>query len=419
MLNGKKVLLILGAIPVLKEIILKAKAKGIYVIVTDYYEKSDIKDLADEQWSISIDDVDSIVKKCRDRNVDGVMNYCLDPGQKPYQAICQKLGLPCTGNFEQFDIMTNKDKFVETCKKYGVGTIPEYDLNDIQGIEYPVMVKPVDSRASKGLVVCYSPESILESIKYAMSFSKRKVIRIEKYMKNLQEIIIKYFAVDGDFYLTTMSDCYTCYLESGERVYYGSQTYPSRYYNEFIKTTNKKVIHMLKGIGIKNGAMSLTCFYDNGVFRFFDPSMRMGGAQDWRVCEAASGIDISDCLTDFALNGLFLNPKTISKVDKAFVKKYSALLYFDLRKGKIEKFEGIEKALEVSGVTGYHQNHFVGDEITSVGTANNVAIRFIISCDTRNEFIETVKKVQGLIVIEDENRNSLIAPLFDPNQIAN
>ena len=37
-------------------------------------------------------EVDAIVEKCRERGVDGVMNYCIDPAQKYYQQICEKLG---------------------------------------------------------------------------------------------------------------------------------------------------------------------------------------------------------------------------------------------------------------------------------------------------------------------------------------
>ena len=78
MINEKKVLLALGAISAMNEIIIDAKKMGYYVIVTDYLKNSPAKKYADETWMLSIDDVDGIVKKCKERNVDGVMNYCID-----------------------------------------------------------------------------------------------------------------------------------------------------------------------------------------------------------------------------------------------------------------------------------------------------------------------------------------------------
>lgn len=413
-----KKLLVLGAIPVLIDIVKEARKRGYYVIVTDYIENSPAKKYADESWMLSIDDVDGIVAKCQEDHVDGVMNYCLDPGQKPYQQICELLNIPCVATFEQFDVMTNKDKFTEACKKYGVGVIPEYRYSeDVDKIEYPVMVKPVDSRASKGLYVCHEAKDLAHAVEYALGYSKRKTIRIEKLL-HCPEVCAKYFVVDGEIFFTSMADVFTSYEADGTRVYLGTQTYPSRYYDEYMETTHEKVVDMLRGIGIRNGATSFTGFYDNGVFRFFDPSLRMGGAMDWKVAEAASGIDISNCLTNFAMTGSMGDVDKIRVIDKAFAGKYSALLYFDIRPGTIGSFEGVEEALKSPCVFAYHQNHFVGDTIHSYGTANSVAIRFVVSCDSREEFITTVRYIQHMISIKNIEGENMITPMFDPHKIA-
>ena len=87
-----KKLLVLGGISALVDIVKEAKEEGYYVIVTDYLTDSPAKKVADESWLLSIDDVEGIVQKCKEEHIDGVMNYCLDPGQKPYQQICERLG---------------------------------------------------------------------------------------------------------------------------------------------------------------------------------------------------------------------------------------------------------------------------------------------------------------------------------------
>jgi oxygen-independent coproporphyrinogen-3 oxidase len=73
MINEKKAILMLGAISAMNEIVIDAKKMGYYVIVTDYLENSPAKKHADETWMLSIDDVEGIVAKCRERNVDGVI----------------------------------------------------------------------------------------------------------------------------------------------------------------------------------------------------------------------------------------------------------------------------------------------------------------------------------------------------------
>lgn len=414
-----KKILVLGAISAMNEIVIDAKKAGYYVIVTDYLPNSPAKKYADEAWMYSIDDVDGIVEKCKEVKIDGVMNYCIDPAQKCYQQICEKLGVPCVAGREQFDIMTNKDKFAKCCVENGLDVIPKYNMDkeltkeDYKDLEYPVMIKPVDGRASKGIIVAHSEEEMESAIEYSLSFSKRKEVVIEKYM-NCPEFCAKYVACDGEIYFTSMSDVWNSVLPDGTRVYMGTSSYPSRYCDEYVKTTNEKVIAMLKNIGIKNGATSFTGFYDNGKFRFFDPSLRMGGAQDWRVAEAASGVNIANLLTNFAATGSMGDKEEIKKIDKAFMKKCSALLYYDLMIGTIGKISGIEEVLKLPGVVGYHQCHKEGDTIESYGTANNVAIRFIVSCDTQEQFMDTVEKANAIMKIEDINGENMIAPKYQP-----
>ena len=414
-----KKILVLGAISAMNEIVIDAKKAGYYVIVTDYLPNSPAKKYADEAWMYSIDDVDGIVEKCKEVKIDGVMNYCIDPAQKCYQQICEKLGVPCVAGREQFEIMTNKDKFAKCCVENGLDVIPKYNMDkeltkeDYKYLEYPVMIKPVDGRASKGIIVAHSEQEMESAIEYSLSFSKRKEVVIEKYM-NCPEFCAKYVACDGEIYFTSMSDVWNSVLPDGTRVYMGTSSYPSRYCDEYVKTTNDKVIAMLKNIGIKNGATSFTGFYDNGKFRFFDPSLRMGGAQDWRVAEAASGVNIANLLTNFAATGSMGDKEEIKKIDKAFMKKCSALLYYDLMIGTIGKISGIEEVLKLPGVVGYHQCHKVGDTIESYGTANNVAIRFIVSCDTQEQFMDTVEKANAIMKIEDINGENMIAPKYQP-----
>ncbi len=420
MINGKKALLVLGAISAMNEIVIDAKKMGYYVIVTDNVENSPAKKYADEAWLISIDDVDSIVAKCKARNVDGVMNYCIDPGQKPYQKICEKLNIPCVSGYEQFEIMTNKDRFASSCIKYGLDVIPKYNLerditpDEYEDLEYPIMIKPVDGRASKGIIVVEKPEEMSAAIEYSLGFSKRKEVIIEKYM-SCPEFCAKYVAANGNIYFSTMSDVWDSVLPDGTRVYMGTSTYPSKFYDEYMKTTNDKVVNMLKEIGIKNGAVSFTGFYDSGKFRFFDPSLRMGGAQDWRVVEAACGVNIANLLTNFAVTGSMGNEEEIKKIDNAFANKFSALLYYDLMIGEIGSINGVEEILNLPGIVGYHQCHNIGDKIDGYGTSNNVAIRFIVSCKTRDEFVSTVKMANSIIDIKDINGRSMVAPMYNPD----
>lgn len=110
--KGKK-LLILGAASVHVKLIKAAQEMGIYTIVTDNveYEESPGKQIADEYWDLNIFDIAGIVEKAKLKGVDGVISGWLDPCQRPYQEICEKLNLPCYGTKNQFLFMTDKHAF--------------------------------------------------------------------------------------------------------------------------------------------------------------------------------------------------------------------------------------------------------------------------------------------------------------------
>jgi biotin carboxylase len=422
MINGNKVLLVMGGFAQVCDIVENARSKNIYVIVTDYLKDSPAKKIADESHMVSITDINGMVELCKSRNVDGIMNYCIDPGQKPYQQICEKLGLPCYGTKEQFDIMTNKDLFKNECVKNGLDIIPSYKIEDFSEpdkknkIEYPVVIKPADGRASKGTTLCHSKSEIKRAIDIAMSFSQREKVVIEKFMTG-QEVVIKYFVCDGEISFTSMADLYTCYRKNGERAYIGTQIFPSKHYPKFKTEVDSKVRNLIKNIGIKNGPMSFDGFFDGEKFRFFDPSFRMGGAQDWRIVEAISGVNISDLLTNFALTGKMGDCQSIRVVDNKFIEKASAMLYFLVREGQIKKIRGLNEALKVKSVIGYHMSHNEGDIVSQRGTSDHVVIRFLLVSNNNKRLKDDILKIQKLFSVIDDKGDDMLLPNFNVNLI--
>lgn len=416
--SQKKKLLVLGGLAQHCEIIESARRQGHYVIVIDNLDDSPGKKIADESHKISLVDVDEVVRLCRERAIDGVMNYCVDPGQKPYQEICTQLGLPCYGTREQFNILTNKELFREKCCEYGLDTVLQFRLPDNisdleqQSLEFPLIVKPVDGRASKGISVCHGVTDIPPAVEKALKFSSRKQVILQKYMPRL-EVCAKYFVCDGEVMLTSVSDTHSAYAQ-GERIYICGKVFPSVHYEEYLERIDANVRALIKGLDIKNGPLSFTAFYDDGKFRFFDPSFRLGGGQQWRIESYISGVDVADCMTRFALTGSMGNLREIRKIDRKFAEKRAVMLYFLARTGRITRIVGLERALRQETVTGYHLSHEVGDTITSFGTSDHVVARLLmVSCDA-NKLRSDAEEILTMVDVLDEAGASMLLDGFDP-----
>ncbi len=419
---GKKRILILGGFAQHYEIIKHAKARGCYVIVADYLEDAPGKRIADESYLISITDVDALVELCREKQVDGVMSYCIDPGQKPYQQICESLGLPCYGTQEQFNVLTNKDLFHQSCIVNELDVIPSYEVSDeyadeeLVRIEYPVVVKPVDSRASKGFSVCWRREDLEKSIQHALTHSKRKKIVFEKYMKNRDEVCAKYFVCDGEVFLTSFSDTYS-YCVNGEKISINGKYFPSKHYDMYKETTDARVKEMVKKMGIKNGPLSFTAFYDDGAFRFFDPSFRLGGAQQWRIEASVTGVDKSKCMTNFAMTGSMGDPRSLEFVERGFESKVGAMLFVLVGLGTIGDIVGLEDALKVSSVVASCISHNEGDTISEYGTSDHVLAYIHLVADDKQRIKEDMLKIQSLINVTNDEGKAMLLPHFDVSLI--
>ena len=121
----KQKLLILGGTAQQIKLVEAAKKMGVYTIVTDYLIDSPAKKVADESWMLNIKDVDQIVERCKQDQVNGVICGYIDPCQRPYQQICEALDLPCYGTKDQFFYMTDKHAFKKMCVENSVDVIPE------------------------------------------------------------------------------------------------------------------------------------------------------------------------------------------------------------------------------------------------------------------------------------------------------
>lgn len=74
-----KKILILGGTAQQIKLVEAAKKMGVYTIVTDYLVDSPAKKVADEAWMLNIKDVDQIVERCKQEQVNGVICGYIDP----------------------------------------------------------------------------------------------------------------------------------------------------------------------------------------------------------------------------------------------------------------------------------------------------------------------------------------------------
>lgn len=405
-----KKLLILGGKPIgSTKIVQKAKEKGIYTIVADYLPESEspAKKIADEQWNISVDQVDLLAKKVVNEHIDGVVagvhEFCL---RKAIQ-VCEKCGLPSWCTLEQWDICSNKKKFKELCKRNKIDIARTYQEGD--EIDFPVIVKPADCDGSRGFSICYNYEELERGIQHALSFSTEYLI--EEYM-DCDACIIHYTAVDGKIIFSGISDKYSRCLEGGSMVM-ALQTFPAKDQERYLADVNDKAIQMFKSIGIKNSPIWIEAFHDGKRFVFNEMALRFGGSMTNYPVFYNTGIDQMELFIDAALGMRSQNLLN----EKQGQKNYYAIFPVHLKKGKITRIHGANELLSMPEIYQIVMVHHIGDKIENWGTAQQVFCYIHVTYQNDEEFKKMVRDVKKTLSAENENGENMLYYLMDFGKI--
>lgn len=412
-LKGKK-LLILAGVGVHSKVVRAAKELGVYTIVTDYLEDSPAKLIADESWLYSITDVDAIVQRCKQEKVDGVLNFCIDPAQIPYQQICEQLRLPCYGTKAQFEILTDKRKFKDFCVAHNVDVIPDYSEQDIweDNVKYPIFIKPTNSRGSRGQAVCYDKNAAVKAFEMARKESKDGQIICEKYMGGKQDIGSAFYVIDGTPYLVKLGDRHLGTKEDNLDKQVICTQLPSSFSDQFIHNISPKVENMIKALGVEFGPIFLQGFVDGDTIRYYDPGMRMPGGDYDIILREATGFDTVKSLIHFALTGdtkfKIGNPQNAYNLNGGT----ALLMTVSVRAGKMARVKGFDEILRDRYVIYGRQIIPEGSIIPASGDINQRVAAFGAYLPDKGLIKKFINDFYKTFRIFDENGKDMIVSRF-------
>ena len=418
-LSGKK-LLILGANPETIPLVEVANAMGIKTLVTSNVPGDAAKKYAWKACDVDGLDVPGLVALANQEKVDGVLVGVADILVPVYCKVCAALGLPCYATQEIVDVFSYKDVFKATCERYGVHGIPEYFLDenlnpeDIAKIKFPVMVKPVDGYSGLGMTVCYDATQLKDAVAKALSFSKCKRFIVERYMQ-CEDMGMYYTFKDGYCSASCIYDRYTTSEQKGlSRVCLGG-TYPSKHLDEYFSRMHQNAVKLFKEIGIKNGVLMLSGFYENGEFYVYDTGFRLQGEAPHLLMKAIHGFDQREMLIRFALTGSEGDVDLEEDDDTRLRGKWAATLWFLLKAGTIDRISGLETVDSDPRIVANVQRLHEGDEVKAewVGTEKQVLTRLYLVCNTKQELADTLKEYQAKVKVLDSNGNNMVLNGFD------
>jgi biotin carboxylase len=414
-LSGKR-LLLLGDSANTKEMIQYAQNHGVYVIITDHLppEISLSKLLANEYWDVSTADIDRLEELVKNNRIDGIFAGVSEFNLEKAKLLCKRCHLAFYASDHQWEIATNKTKFKKLCQDFGIPT-PEslsVDFEDFpthkNQLNFPVVVKPIDSRAGIGVFICNNTEELSNNFQKSISFSKSKKVLIEPLI--IAEQVNIYYAIQkGEISLISIADRHVKNQFDGNLPLPVAFIMPSKHLQNYTETLDAKVKQMIISMGIQNGVLLIQSFVDNDSFIFYEMGFRLNGSMEYKITSKFNNINSLEMMINYALTGI-MNDKPIKEFVNPFYPNWGCVLFFVVKPGKIGKIIGVDKVRSLPEIIDIEAIYREGDLIheSSAGTLKQVILKVFLSTDSKAKLVNVISQIQRMIEVYDINGENLL-----------
>lgn len=302
---AQKRLMLLGGIRYLLPVIKAAHEQGYYVITADYIPDNIAHKYSDEYVNVSIIDKEAVLKVAREKKIDGIMSFGVDPGVVAASYVQNKMGLPSFGPFESVEILQNKDKFRMFLSKNGFN-VPqakgfdsvESALQESYWFPWPVIVKPTDAAGSKGVTRVDKKEDLKPALEYAMEHSISGHIIVEEFIeKSGCSSDTDSMSIEGKLVFTSF--CAQRFDINATNPYTpAAYSWPSTFTKEQEAYLTSEIQRLITLLGLKTVVYNIeTRIGTNGKPYIMELTPRGGGNRLCEMLRYATGVDLITAIT--------------------------------------------------------------------------------------------------------------------------
>lgn len=301
----QKKLMLLGGIRYLLPVIKAAHEQGYYVITADYLPDNIAHQYSDEYVNVSIIDKEAVLKVAREKEIDGIMSFGVDPGVIAASYVQNQMGLPSFGPFESVDILQHKDKFRAFLTENGFnvpwafGFSSENEAWDARDkFTYPLIVKPTDSAGSKGCTRVDNEKELMAAIQYAFKYTISGHIIIEEFLeKKGCSSDTDSYAQDGQLKFVSFSaqrfdaNAVNPYTPS-------AYSWPSTFSHEEEEYLTNEIQRLITLLGMKTSVFNIEVrVATNNKPYIMELTPRGGGNRLCEMLRYATGVDMITAIT--------------------------------------------------------------------------------------------------------------------------
>lgn len=370
------------------------KSRGLSVTVVDADPQAPGFELADSYEILDIANEEEVIAFARQINPIAIASIVSEIAVTTVAAASKALNLPGI-SVETAKKCTNKFEMRTAFNAYNLPS-PEYLMVNnfeeaqlgVSKIGMPVVIKPVDSSGSRGVVRVDSIEDLKYAYQVARDSSRSQKVIIESFIDG-QEFTVETITVNG---VTTVLG-----FSKKKRIPFPHcVSVELLYFNYFQHEYGERIVNLaidaVNSVGLKNGTSHTEIILSRSGPVLVEMAARGGGYEIFsKILPEISGVNTIDAIIDLAL-GLVPTIRTTNS-------RCAALKFFDSEdRGVIQSVSGIESVKNIGGVISLEIDYAILGKNFDGITRDGERLGYIIALgDKVSDILNIIDRAEKLI----------------------
>jgi len=407
-------LLVLGAGRHQKELIRRAEARGLRVVVSDYYADAPGKAFASyptETDALSIEDNVALARKY---GVRGVITSGTDLALVTMAEVAAALRLPCYLTPDAARTATNKSAMAGAFAAHEVPRAHWHEARTTgeaaaaaRRFGFPVVVKPADSQGQRATSKVLESRSLETAVAEALSASREGCAIIEPFLHGC-EVTASAWAKGGDVRIQMITDRVTYNPWPAIGICF-QHVYPSLRAAGLQVRIREILRRIARCYGVSDAPLYVQMIVHRGELRVVEAACRVGGGHESSLIPIATGVDVLDRLIALALEG---RSAPIDEAHDETGSRGHALVNFLLaHPGTVAALGGFDELLASGRIMEGEYYVRAGHECRPIVDGQGRVGYFIARGASRGRLLEAAAAAYGSLSLSDAGgKNLLFAP---------
>lgn len=272
-------LLVIGASILQIPALIKAHELGYRVATVDRDPEAVGVEIADDFFEVSTVDSDGILDIARQYRPAGILTLGTDRPMRAVSTVCETLGL-CGPSPAAAFAATDKGEMSRVFAQHNVPAPQSIVANrssDLATVvnhwDLPIILKPVDSSGSRGVVLVKSWDHLPDAFDYSASFSTNGQVIAQEFLRG-REVSVEGFCLGDEIHLVTITDKVTTgapyFVEAGH-------AQPTTLDDESAAQVRETAAHAARALGLRNCAIHVEIMVTATGPRVIELGPRLGG----------------------------------------------------------------------------------------------------------------------------------------------